>query len=275
MGSSVRTRPQETLKVTVDADWTIVVPVKQVPDADDVTIDPETGTLNRSDAPAVLNSPDYNAIEAALSLRDQVGGEVVAVTMGPPFARAVLETAVALGADDAVLLTDREFGGSDTWPTSLALARATDELHADVVVCGEESTDSSTGQVPPGIAAHNDWAQLTYVEDLEPRPDDDELVASRDVEGGYERVAASLPVVVAVEFGSNDPRTAGLHRKIYAETELEADEYSAEDLGIADEVGLVNSPTKVGGMDTADPVERAHEVVDDVDALADRIEEVV
>jgi electron transfer flavoprotein beta subunit len=258
----------------MNEDWNIVVCVKQVPDADDVTIDPETGRLNRSDAPAVLNSPDANAIEAALELRERVGGgRVTAITMGPPPASAVLEVAVALGADDGVLLTDRAFGGSDTWPTSLALAREAEELDADVVICGEESTDSSTGQVPPGIAAHNEWAQLTYVEELEPRPEDDELIARRDVEGGYERVGAELPVVVAVGFGENDPRTGGLHRKIYAETEFEPDTVDATDLGIEDEVGLANSPTKVGGMDTADPVARENEILESTDELTERIEE--
>jgi len=256
-------------------EWTIVVCVKQVPDADDVTIDPETGRLNRSDAPAVLNSPDYNAVEAALELREAVGGgEVIAITMGPPPAAAVLEKAVGLGADDGVLLTDRAFGGSDTWPTSLALARAAEELDADAVICGEESTDSSTGQVPPGIAAHNGWAQLTYAEELEPSPEDDELIARRDVEGGHERVAAELPVVVAIGFGENEPRTAGLHRKIYSETEFEPDQMDAEQLGIEEQVGLMNSPTKVGGMDTADPVPRENEMVEDVDDLFQRIEEV-
>lgn len=256
-------------------DWNIVVCVKQVPDADDVRIDPETGTLNRSDAPAVLNSPDRNAVEAALSLREAVGGTVTAVTMGPPNAGAVLQAAVGAGADGGVLLTDRAFGGSDTWPTSLALARAAEELDADVVVCGEESTDSSTGQVPPGIAAHNGWAQLTYVEELDPRPEDGELVGKRDVEGGFERVAADLPVVVAMEFGVNEPRPAGLHRKLYAETAFEPVEWSAADLGIEDDVGLMNSPTKVGGMDTADPVERERETVDSADELHERIREVV
>lgn len=257
------------------ANWTIVVCVKQVPDADDVSIDPDTGRLNRSDAEAVLNSPDYNAIEAALSLRDAVGGTVTAVTMGPPTAKAVLQVAVGMGADDGVLLTDRAFGGSDTWPTSLALARAAEELDADVVIGGEETTDSSTGQVPPGIAAHNGWAQLTYVEDLEARPEEGRLVARRDVEGGYERVAADLPVVVAMGFGENQPRTAGLHRKIYAETDFEPTEWDAEYLGIEDEVGMAVSPTQVGGMATADPVPRENEVVDDADQLAQRIEEVL
>ncbi|MFB6113135.1 MAG: electron transfer flavoprotein subunit alpha [Halodesulfurarchaeum sp.] len=254
-------------------EWTIVVCVKQVPDADDVSIDPETGTLNRSDAAAVLNKPDYNAIESALELREQVGGRVVAVTMGPPFARAVLETAVGLGADDGALLTDRAFGGSDTWPTSLALATISAELDADVVVCGEESTDSSTGQVPPGIAAHNDWSQLTYVEELEPNPEDGELIAVRDIEGGHERIAADIPVVVAIEFGANEPRVAGLHRKIFSETEFEPQEYTASDLGIEDQVGLAASPTSVGGMDTADPVERKKKQVDSVDDLLDALQQ--
>ncbi|MFB6155761.1 MAG: electron transfer flavoprotein subunit alpha [Haloferacaceae archaeon] len=246
----------------MSTEWNIVVCVKQVPDADEVSIDPKTGTLNRAGAAAVLNKPDWNAVEAALSLRDEVGGTVTAVSMGPPWATEVLQTAVGLGCDDGVLLTDKAFAGSDTWPTSRALAAAAEELDADVVVCGEESTDSSTGQVPPGIAAHNDWAQLTYVTDLDPHPEEGELVATRDVEGGHERVAADLPVVVAFAFGENHPRTAGLHRKIFAETEFEARQLSAADLGIEDTVGLAASPTSVGGMDTADPVERKNEVVD-------------
>lgn len=251
----------------------VVVCVKQVPDADDVSIDPDTGTLNRANAEAVLNQPDYNALEAALALAEAIDARVTAITMGPPWASDVLQVAVGMGADDGVLITDKAFAGSDTWPTSLALAKAAEHLDADVVVCGEESTDSSTGQVPPGIAAHNDWAQLTYVEDLEWDAEFDQVVATRDVEGGHEVIAARLPVVIAVGYGVNTPRTAGLHRKIYAETDFEATQLSADDLGITDQVGLAVSPTAVGGMDTADPVERKREMVDDVEDLADAIRE--
>lgn len=254
------------------ADWTVVVGIKQVPDEDDVSIDPDTGTLNRAEAAAVLNPPDLNALEAALELKDKVGAEVIAVTMGPPNATPVLDLAVALGCDDAALISDRAFAGSDTWPTSLTLAYALEYFDADVGIFGEETTDSSTGQVPPGIAAHLDWAQLTYVSELEPRPEDDQLVATRDVEGGHERVAADLPVVVAIGYGENTPRPAGLHRKIYAETEFEPMKLDTEALGIdPDEVGLDASPTQVGGMDTADPVEREQKVLDDVDAIAEAI----
>ena len=255
--------------------WTIVVCVKQVPDDNEIGIDPDTGRLDRASAPAVLNPPDYDALEAALSVSNTVGGDVIAVTMGPPNAMSVLEQAVAIGCDGGVLITDRAFAGSDTWPTSLTLARAATALEADIVVCGEETTDSSTGQVPPGIAAHNGWAQLTYVEDLEPWPEEDKLEARRDVEGGYELVVADLPVVVAVAYGQFETRPAGLHRKLYAETEFEPVQWTAADLGIEDEVGLVVSPTAVGTMDTVQPVERDGEVVDEVCDLADRIEEAI
>ncbi|NHN49183.1 electron transfer flavoprotein subunit beta/FixA family protein [Halostella sp. JP-L12] len=254
--------------------WTVVVGVKQVPDEDDVSLDPDTGTLDRADAEAILNRPDRNALEAALRIKDEVGARVVAVTMGPPMATPVLEAAVAMGCDDAVLVTDRAFAGSDTWPTSLVLAATADYLDADVVVCGEETTDSSTGQVPPGIAAHNGWAQLTYVEELDPLPEDEQIAARRDVEGGHERVVADLPVVVAVAYGENEPRTAGLHRKIHAENEFEPVELTADDLGVdEDAVGLAASPTQVGGMETVEPVERERERVETpselVGALAD------
>ncbi len=254
--------------------WTIVVGVKQVPDADEVGIDPDTGRLDRASAPAVMNPPDRGALEAALSIKDVVDARVVAMTMGPPMATPVLEEAIAMGCDDAVLITDRAFAGSDTWPTSLTLARAAEQLGADIVLAGEETTDSSTGQVPPGIAAHNGWAQLTYVEAVEPRPEENRLVATRDVEGGHERVAADLPVVVAVAYGEFDPRPAPLHRKLYAENDFEPIEWTAEDLDIKDEVGLDVSPTSVGGMETVQPVERKGEVVETADDLAEQITEV-
>ena len=254
--------------------WTVVVGIKQVPDEDDVTIDPDTGTLNRSDADAILNRPDRNALEAALQIKDEVDAEVIAVTMGPPQASPVLEEEIAMGCDDAVLVTDRAFAGSDTWPTSLVLAATAEYLEADVVLAGEETTDSSTGQVPPGIAAHNGWAQLTYAEELEPKPEDGQLVARRDVEGGHEYVAADLPVVVAFAYGENEPRPAGLHRKIYAETEFEAEQITADELPIdTDAVGLAASPTQVGGMETVDPVERDQEQVDSPEELLETLAE--
>lgn len=196
------------------------------------------------------------------------------MTMGPPNAASVLEVTVAMGCDDGALITDRAFGVSDTWPTSYTLAKAAEYFNADVVVCGDETSDSSTGQVPPGIAAHNGWAQLTYVEALEPLPDAGQLVARRDVEGGYERVAADLPVVVAVECGEILPRPAGLHRKIYAETEFEPLELTADNLDIDDEaVGLEASPTEVAGMETVEPPARENKTVETPEAHLDVLAE--
>lgn len=251
--------------------WRIVVCIKQVPDSDEVRIDPDTGRLDRASAPAVLNQPDRDALEAALGLRDEVGGEVIAITMGPPLAENILREAVAVGCDDGILISDRAFAGSDTWPTSLTLATAATELDADVVVCGEETTDSSTGQVPPGIAAHNGWAQLTYVEDLTPIPSADRLEARRDVEGGHEVVRADLPVVVAVGYGEMPIRPAGLHRKIFAENDFEPETWSAADLGIEEAVGLDVSPTAVGGMETVEPADRMGEILDSPTTLVESL----
>lgn len=257
-------------------DWTVVVGIKQVPDADDISIDPDTGTLNRSEAAAVLNPPDRNALEAALAIKDEVDARVIAMTMGPPGATDVLELAVAMGCDDGVLVSDRAFAGSDTWPTSLTLAETADYLDADIVICGEETTDSSTGQVPPGIAAHKGWAQLTYVEEIDPKPEQNQLHAKRDIEGGHEWVAADLPVVVAIGYGENRPRPAGLHRKIFAETDFEPMVLDTDDLGIdPNVVGLPASPTKVGGQDTVEPVERKQNIADDTDELAETLLEEV
>lgn len=256
--------------------WTVVVGVKQVPDEDDVSIDPDTGTLNRSEAAAVLNPPDWNALEAALRIKDDVGARVIAMTMGPPGATDVLEVAIAMGCDEAALISDHAFAGSDTWPTSLTLAEAADHFDADVVIAGEETTDSSTGQVPPGIAAHKGWAQLTYVERLELDPETERVVATRDIEGGHEVVEAEMPVAVSVGYGANEPRPEDLHRMIFAKRQFEPVELDADDLGIdPDEVGLGASPTQVGGMDTVDPVERERELVEDADDLAETIAEVM
>lgn len=256
----------------MDHTWSIVVFIKQVPDADDVTIDPDTGTLNRSAAEAVMNPPDMNAVEAALEVKAETNGSVTIATMGPPGADAVLREGIGMGCDDAALISDRAFAGSDTWPTSLTLAETAKYFDADLVICGEETTDSSTGQVPPGIAAHNDWAQVTYVESVEPRPEEDAIAAKRDIEGGHEWVLADLPAVLAIGYGENDPRPAGLHRKIYAETEFEPIVLDAETLGIDPEtVGLQASPTKVGGQETVEPVPRERTIADDAPELVETL----
>ena len=141
----------------------IAVMIKQVPDSQDISIDPVTKTLNRSMARNVVNPPDVNATEAALELKSKYGGEITVITMGPPMADTALLELMGRGADNGVLVTDRVFAGADTWPTAFTLASVADYLGGfDVIFCGEETTDSSTGHVGPGIAEFLGYEQAIW-----------------------------------------------------------------------------------------------------------------
>ena len=140
----------------------IVVAVKQVPDTAEVRIDEERGTLIRDGVPSILNPFDAYALEEAFRWRDELGGTVIVVTMGPPQAEAILREAVSMGADEAVLLSDRAFAGADTWATSHTLAKAIDKIgEVDIVMTGKQAIDGDTAQTGPGIAASLDWPQIT------------------------------------------------------------------------------------------------------------------
>lgn len=222
-----------------------VVAVKQVPDTAEVRIDEERGTLIREGVPSILNPFDEYALEEALKWRDELGGTVTAVTMGPPQAETVLREAVAMGADDAILLSDRAFAGADTWATSHTLARAVEKMEdVDVVVTGKQAIDGDTAQTGPSIAASLDWPQITFVgkvRELTPRS----ITAERYVEGGIEVIKASLPVVVTVLKDANIPRLPSLRGKMKAR-KIEIPVWGMDDLGLSpDEVGLDGSPTRV------------------------------
>ena len=152
----------------------IIVPIKQVPETSNVKMDPETGTMIRAGVETVVNPLDLYAIETALVLREQYGGSVRAITMGPPPAEKALREAVAMGCDDGVLVSDRKFGGSDTWATSYTLAQAIRSLAPyDLIITGERATDGDTAQVGPGIAAWLDIPLATYVARVRVQSDDD------------------------------------------------------------------------------------------------------
>ena len=132
----------------------IVVPIKQVPETDNVKMDEETGTMVREGGESIINPLDLYAIELALVLREQYGGEVIAISMGPAQAVKALREALAMGCDSAVLLSDRAFAGSDTWATSYVLQAAVRQVgDVDLIICGERATDGETGQVGPAVAA--------------------------------------------------------------------------------------------------------------------------
>ncbi len=234
----------------------IVVCIKQVPKAQELQVDPKTQTLKRVGVPSEINPPDANALEMGLQLKERHGAEVVVVSMGPTSFDESLERSIAMGADRAILLTDRILGGSDTVPTAHALSETIHKIGSyDLVLCGEETTDASTGHVGPGIAGHLDLAQLTYVSEAEVV--DGNVRARRTVEDGIEWWEAPLPCVLTVNFGCNAPRQPTLTGRIRVRRGGLIVHWSCADVGIdPNKVGLRNSPTIVAKVDTIKLPER-------------------
>mgnify|MGYP001321589877 FL=1 len=185
----------------------IVVCIKQVPDTTEIKIDPVKNTLIRTGVPSIMNPFDKNALETGLQLKDRYGGKVTVISMGPPQAKAVLREALAMGADEAYLVTDRAFGGSDTYATSYILSQAIKMLGGfDVILGGKQAIDGDTGQTAPSIAEHLGAVRLTYILDME--VEGDKVIARRQVEEGVEVIEASLPVLCTATKESNKPRYA-------------------------------------------------------------------
>jgi electron transfer flavoprotein beta subunit len=228
----------------------LLVAVKQVPDTTDVVMDPERGTMIRDGVPSILNPFDAYAIEEALRWRDELGGTVTVLTMGPPQAEAVLREAVSMGVDEAVLLSDPDFAGSDTWATSNTIAAAVSKLgDIDLVLTGKQAIDGDTAQTGPGIAASLDWPQVTFVGKVR-ELSDGHIVAERYVEGAVEVVRSSLPAVITVLKDANSPRLPSLKGKMRAR-KLEIPVMGRRDLDLSgEETGLEGSPTRVIGIAT-------------------------
>jgi len=189
----------------------IVVCIKQVPDTTQVQIDPVTNTLVREGIPFIANPYDTHALEEALRIKDRFGLRVVAISMGPPNAEATLRKALALGADEAILLSDRAFGGADTLATSKVLSAAINKLHEEeevgLVLCGKQTIDGDTAQVGPGIATRNRYSQLTLVDRVE-KIDliRKKIRVRRKLEGRHEIVESPLPAMLTVVRELNRPR---------------------------------------------------------------------
>lgn len=228
----------------------VVTCIKQVPDTTQVKIDPDTGTLIREGVPFIVNPFDTHALEESLRLRDRYGLRVVAISMGPPNTEVTLRKALALGADEAVLLSDRAFGGADTLATSMVLSAAISRLaekeEIALVVCGKQTIDGDTAQVGPGICSRLGYAQLTLVDqiqdvDLERR----KVTVRRKLEGRHEIVEARLPVMMTVVREINRPRYPTVPMRLAAEVA----EVTVWDNGVMgldmEQVGLRGSPTQV------------------------------
>ena len=233
----------------------ILVPVKQVPESANVKMDNETGTVIRAGVETVVNPLDLYAIETALRLKEKYGGIVCALSMGPPSAMRVLREAAAMGCDYCALLSDRRFGGADTFATSYTLARGAKKFEEtlaaafDIIVAGERATDGDTAQVGPAMAAWLDLPALTYVSKIT-EAGGGRLLAERLTEEGYEMFDAPLPCLITVVKEIAAPRLPTLKGKIKSR-EMEIHVFTADDLDVNPEYrGLSGSPTRVVKIET-------------------------
>ncbi len=222
----------------------IVVCIKQVPDTTEVRINPETGTLIREGVPSIINPYDMHAIEAGLQMKEKVGGKVTVITMGPPQAEGALREAVSMGVDNAVLLSDKTFAGSDTWATAYTLSKTIEKLGADITICGKQAIDGDTGQVGPELAEFLDIPHISYIRKVEDIGQNT-IRVQRLTEEGYDIVESSLPVVITVVKEINEPRLPSLKGKMAAK-KAEIMKWGFTDIS-ADEnnLGLKGSPTQV------------------------------
>ncbi|MGD0153887.1 MAG: electron transfer flavoprotein subunit beta/FixA family protein [Thermacetogeniaceae bacterium] len=226
----------------------IVVCIKQVPDTAEVKIDRETNTLIREGVPSIINPFDLHAVEEALLLRERFGGSVTLLSMGPPQVEAALREALSLGVDQAVLLSDRAFAGADTLATSYTLAAGIRKIGAfDLILCGKQAIDGDTAQVGPEIAEWLDIPHLTYVSSIDEiiLAEPAKITVSRLIEGGYEQVRASLPVLLTVVRELNEPRLPSFRASLRARTQAIA-AWGVADLDVDPErLGISGSPTRV------------------------------
>jgi len=228
----------------------VVACIKQVPDTTQVQIDPVTNTLVREGIPFIVNPYDTHALEECLRLKDQFGVRVAALSMGPPNAEATLRKACAVGVDEAILLSDRCFGGADTLATSRVLAAAIDRLSQDdevaLVFCGKQTIDGDTAQTGPGIATRLGYTQLTLVDRIEELDLENRRVrVRRKLEGRYEIVEAPLPAMITAVRELNRPRYPTVPMRLAAGT-AEIKLWDNKVLQLDEKtVGLKGSPTWV------------------------------
>jgi electron transfer flavoprotein beta subunit len=258
------------------SDLHVCVCVKVVPKAEEIRVDPETNRLERSGIRSEINPPDMNALEMALRLKDLHDGRVSVLSMGPPFFESYLRISLAMGADDAYLLSDRRFAGADTLATTYTLSRGLIKLGLpDIIICGEESSDGATGQVPPGLAEWLDLPQITLATDLQLDLARNVVRGRREVKGGYEVLEVPTPAVISVKTASNEPRFMDYQIKVHAFEEIEITMWSCEDLGAEEGfIGVPGSPTTVSGLEEAEVRERRREfLTGSVEEIATRIVE--
>ena len=221
----------------------IIVCIKQVPDTTVVKIDPVKGTLIREGVPSIMNPDDKGGLEMALRLKDQYGANVTVITMGPPQADAILREAFAMGADRAILLTDRKFAGADTLATSYALAGAIKTLDYDLIIAGRQAIDGDTAQVAPEMAEHLGLPQVSYTVDL--KYNNGLCTVKKETEEGYQILEVETPCVLTVLSSAIKPRYMTV-KGIMEAYDKEVEVWGADKLDVEESrLGLSGSPTRV------------------------------
>jgi electron transfer flavoprotein beta subunit len=231
----------------------ILVCIKQVPDTKDVRLDPETNTMAREGVASIMNPFDRHALEEAVRVREEHGGTVTALSMGPPQAEEVLREAITCGADEGVLVSDRAFAGADTWATSYTLGMAAKFFgEFDLIMCGKQAIDGDTAQVGPGLACQLALPYVTCVQNVR-EIEKDFILVERMMDDGFDVVRLPLPALLTVVKDINEPRVPSLKGKMKAKkadiTVLTAADIRAEEKYI----GLAGSPTQVVKVFTPEP----------------------
>jgi electron transfer flavoprotein beta subunit len=231
----------------------IVVCVKQVPDAKNVRLDPETNTLSREGVQSIMNPYDRHALEEGVKLKEQYGGTVAVLSMGPPQAEDMLREAISCGADEGYLVSDRAFAGSDTWAPTYTLAMAIKKIGGcDLILCGKQAIDGDTAQVGPGLAHRLDFPYVSYVKKLH-ECKGNTITLQRMMDDGYEEIAVDLPALLTVVKEINTPRIPSLKGKMKAKkaiiTVLNAVDIEADSACL----GLNGSLTQVSHIFAPEP----------------------
>ena len=248
----------------------IIVLVKQVPDTTEIQVDKKTGTLIRDGVKSIINPDDLAGLEEALCLKDKYGAHVSVLTMGPPQAGSMLKECLARGCDEAILLTDMKFAGSDTWATSNALAAAIKKLDYDLIIAGRQAIDGDTAQVGPQTAERLNLPQITYVDQII-EVENDVLTVVKNWEDHLETLQVELPCLITTLATMNKPRYMNC-ADIWTAIDKEVKVIKFVDTDLDDsQVGLKSSPTNVKRTFTKD-VSNANEILNiDAQSAAKRI----
>jgi electron transfer flavoprotein beta subunit len=223
----------------------IVICIKQVPGTTEIKIDPKTNTLVREGVKGIVNPFDTYALEEGVRLKERYGGKVTVITMGPPQADEALRETISLGADEAILLSDRAFAGSDTWATSYVLSKAIAKIaNYDFIICGRQTLDGDTGQVGPELSEMLKIPFVSYVSKVE-EVKDKYIRVQRMIEEGHEEIETTLPAVITVVKEINVPRLPSLRGSMKAKS-AKIPVWTASDIGVeTDKAGIPGSPTRV------------------------------